>query len=41
MPPESRFFIGPNQPKIGKMMMKLLFVDTKTSSNIFDVVLFL
>ena len=41
MSPESDFEIAPNWPEIGKMAMASKFSDITSSSNLFDVVLFL
>ena len=41
MHPESGFQIAPNWPKIGKMTMMSQFSDMTSSSNIFEVDLFL
>ena len=41
MRPESGFWIAPDQPQIGKMTITSQYADMTSSSNIFDVVLFL
>ena len=39
--PESGFWIAPNWPQIGKMTMTSQLANMTSSSNFFDVVLFL